>query len=72
MAILDGGQLRTKGLWHACIMKGRYWDLLNISSLPIWWLGSWLKEMDDVDEYEYLEPGVSVDQNLEVQHVGSP
>ena len=36
MAILDGSQLRTKGLWHACIMKGRYWDLLNISSLPIW------------------------------------
>ena len=28
--------------------------------------------MDYVDEYEHLEPGVSVDQNLEAQHVGSP
>jgi hypothetical protein len=28
--------------------------------------------MDDVDEYEYLEPGVSVDQNPEAQHVVSP
>lgn len=40
MEILDDSQLRNKGIGHACIMKGRYWDLIILLTYLV--TGQWM------------------------------